>query len=295
MSLRTGLKMFDNSEEYLFGIHKEQVISDCWGTEFPGTKKWEADNPIWDCSCTDKESPRNAWKEEKYIRKAVDNLYWITNISLSNDSYKSFVQRIYNAFREAYGENPDILKLKLRREVLLRFTIAKICPKVTALQPCIGERIIQESGIDVSSGIYCPMAGFGGLIEGAKRYYKKNNMQAEIEAYDINPNFCKYYGWIQRDALSQIVSTDKVVLACPPFGTTTERWEGTPLNRNDDYKTNYLDFHDWCRLLKSHIIAPNYIFIGPEIKTESKYKSGKTPSGLFRKKIGVQYYPEYSL
>lgn len=286
--------LIDNPQDYLFGIHKEQVIQDCFNTSFPGTKKWEANNPIWDCSCAGKETPRNAWNDINYIRKAVDNLYWITHKAIINNQYKEFVTRIYDVFQDAYGLYCDWSKLRLRREVLSRFTVAKICPKVTALSPDTAEKIIEESGINISKGIYCPMSGFGGFIKGAKNYYRKNNINAEIEAYDINPKFCEYYGWQQRDALAQVVVTDKVVLACPPFGTKTERWEGTPMKRNDKYKTNYLDFHDWCKLLKEHIIAPNYIFVGPEIRTESKYKSGKTPSGLFRKKIGVQYYPEYS-
>lgn len=286
--------MLDNYSDCLFGIHKEQVISDCYGTDFPGTLKWEPNNPIWDCSCAGKESPKNGWNNITCIRKAVDNLYWITQKSINTNKYEDFVERIYVALKEAYGENCDYEKLKLRREILLRFTVAKICPKVTALMPSVGERIIKESAIDVSKGLYCPMAGFGGLIVGAKNYYKKNNIVADIEAYDINPNFCNYYGWIQRDVLAQVITTEKVVLACPPFGTITERWEGTPMERNDAYKTNYFEFHEWCTLLKKHIIAPNYIFVGPEIKKESKYKSGKTPNGLFRKKYGVQYYPEYS-
>ena len=87
--------------------------------------------------------------------------------------------------------------------------------------------------------------------------------------------------------LAQKITTDKVVVACPPFGNKTERWAGTP----DDM---YYDFHDWCKLIKEYIIAPNYILIGPELKGVSKYASGIIPSGLFRKKYGIQWYPEYS-
>lgn len=267
--------------EMLWGIHIEQVIKDCLSCNFPGTIKWPKDNPIWDCYVGEKGiSPKNAWKEEKYIRKAVENLYKITIYSINNNKYVEFVNKIRNCFVEAYQNNNF---LPLSREILNRFTIAKIAPKVTALKSSDFLRIIKESNIDISSGIYCPMAGFGGIVEGAKRWFKNNYMEEKIESYDINKNLCNYYGWIERDLLAQKIITDKIVFACPPFGPNTERWPGTPDNM-------YYEFHDWCRLIKQYIISPNYILVGPEIKN---LKSNNT-SGLFRKKYGIMYYPEYS-
>lgn len=275
----------ENPQDYLYGIHKEQVIKDCMCSEFPGTSKWSANNPIWDCNIAGKKSPKEAWDDYSLMSKAVDNLYYIMHKSIAEHKYEDFVDRVYDAFEDAY-ENGNYSKLK--EVVLTRFTVAKIAPKVTALMPSAFERILEESKIDISSGIYCPMAGFGGIIEGAKRYYKKHKINAEIEAYDINSNFCNYYGWKQRDVLAQKIKTDKIVFVCPPFGQNTERWKGTP-------EEMYYDFHTWCKLIKEQIDAPNYIFVGPEITTESKYKSGIKPSGLFRKKYGIQYYPEYSI
>lgn len=81
--------------------------------------------------------------------------------------------------------------VELVRVIVNRFTIAKICPKVTALMPSKFLQIIEDSGIDISCGVYCPMAGFGGIIEGAKRWFKEHSIDStdKIEAYDINPNF----------------------------------------------------------------------------------------------------------
>lgn len=271
----------ENPQNYLFDIHIEQVIKDIFGSTFPGTNKWEKNNPIWDCYVGKKGiSPKNAWKQEKYFRKAVENLYKITQYSINNNKYEKFVDGIYNCFYEAYENGNYEL---LAKAILTRFTVAKIAPKVTALSPSAFERILEESKIDISNGIYCPMAGFGGIIEGAKRYYKKYKINAEIEAYDINKNFCDYYGWKQRNVLAQIIKTDKIVFVCPPFGKNTERWVGTPDNM-------YYDFKEWVKLIKKHIIAPNYIFVGPEITA----KCGNKQNGLFCKKYGIQYYPEYS-
>lgn len=290
--MNSELKMIEeqdklnNPHNYLFDIHIEQVIKDVFNYPFPGTSKWEKNNPIWDCYVGKNGiSPKEAWKQEKYFRKAVENLYKITQYCLENNKYEKFVDGIYNCFYEAYENGNYEL---LAKAILIRFTVAKIAPKVTALMPSAFERILDKSNIDISSGIYCPMAGFGGIIEGAKRYYKKHKVNANIEAYDINKNFCDYYGWTQRDVLAQTIKTNKVVFVCPPFGENTERWVGTPDNM-------YYEFDEWVKLIKKHIIAPNYIFVGPEIITKSKYKSGKKPSGLFNKKYGIQYYPEYSI
>lgn len=278
-------------KETLFGYSKLHVFVTCrdFVKDFPGTNKWPANHPIWDCNIAGNKSPKEAWYDDQLLISAIDNLFWITNKSIEEEKYLDFVERIYNAF--------GIGGITLAREVLNRFTIAKICPKVTALAPSTFEKIIEESNIDISNGIYCPMAGFGGIIEGAKRVlhkkYKKSKEEIKdlIEAYDINLDFCNYYGWKQRDVLSSKIKTNKIVVVCPPFGTKTEQWPGTPMERNDKFKTNYLDFHDWCKAIKEYIDSPNYIFIGPEIKDNKPNQK----CGLFKKKIGIQWYPEYSI
>lgn len=257
-------------DESLFGVSKKQLLDFCSANEFPGTKKWPSDNPIWNCYIAGKISPREAWNSQEYLMKAIDNLFYIVNYSIKHNKYLDFVAKIKRALEVL---DNDILEL-----VLNRFTIAKIAPKVTALQKHILKKIILESHIDISNGVYCPMAGFGGIIEGCYDILKDRN---HIEAYDINKDLCDYYGWIQKDVLSKKVKTDKIVIACPPFGTNTERWPGTPDNM-------YYEFEEWCKLIKEYIEAPNYILIGPELK-----KSGR--HNLFSKKIGIQYYPEYSL
>ena len=93
---------------------------------------------------------------------------------------------------------------------------------------------------------------------------------------------------VDNPSKSEEVKTDKVCVACPPFGEHTERWKGTPSNM-------YYEFHDWAKMIREHVIAPNYIFIGPEISDDSKrYSSGVKPCGLFKRKYGIQWYPEYS-
>ena len=107
-----------------------------------------------------------------------------------------------------------------------------------------------------------------------------HGLEPNIEAYDINENFCKWYGWTQRDVLAQVVHTDKVVVVCPPFGKKYEHWKGTPDEMSD------IEFTDWVKLIKEHVIAPNYIFIGPETG------EGKNKCGLFKRKLGISLYIE---
>jgi hypothetical protein len=274
-------KILEDLPKEFFGYTQEQILDICLKTKFPGTEKWEADHPIWDCNVYKKMTPKQAWSDINMLKSAIRNLFKILHksINVGPKFYPKFAASIEKAFN--CGD------IEICRCVLNRFTVAKIAPKVTALKPDIFEKIIQESGVDISSGVYCPMAGFGGIIQGAKRWFKKHNLIENIEAYDINDIFCDYYGWSQRDALAQVITTDKIVIACPPFGEKTERWTGTPDNM-------YYDFHEWCKLLKQHIIAPNYIFIGPEIhNNRPKYETGVERPLLFRNKIGIKLYKEY--
>lgn len=281
------IEEFEANEQYLFGRSNFEIFDKCYGEPFPGTDKFEPNHPIWDCHCYKKKSPKEAWSDPDLLDKAIDNLFWICHKGIEENKDNKLLERVENAFNEG--------GIKLQREVLLRFTIARIAPKVTALMPSVFDRILEESKIDISNGIYCPMAGFGGIIEGARRYYKKHNINAEIEAYDINPTFCKYFGWTQRDVLSQKIETDKVVFVCPPFGLKTELWKDTPIDRDDEYKTNYLEFKDWVKEIKEHVEAPNYIFVGPEIGRKRTEQNSNIQCSLFGKKYGIQWYPEYSV
>lgn len=265
--------------EYLFGISKMDLLQECLLSDFPGTTKWEANSPIWNCNVAGKMSPRDAWVKEDYLLKAIDNLFKITIDSIEKEKYPEFVRRIKNAF---LTRGPLLMQ-----EVLNRFTIAKIAPKVTAISPSSVFKILEESNLDISTGVYCPMAGFGGIIKAAEQWFSSNNLDScgKIEAYDINQLFCDYFGWVKRDVLAQEIVTEKTVLACPPFGLNTERWKGTEENRDDEYKTNYLSFEEWCPLIRKYVKAPNYIFIGPETKER------KNNCGLFSKCLGVQWYP----
>ena len=203
----------------------------------------------------------------------------VLNKSLENGKYKSFcVKYITELVLFARGKENRLSSL-----ILDRFTIAKIAPKVTALHSSDLLKIIESSGKDISNGVYCPMAGFGGIVRGVQEWFNSRNLSSEgkIEAYDINKSFCDWYGWLERDALAQVVTTDKTVIACPPFGKKYEHWDGTPDAMSD------ISFDEWTKLLRQHIIAPDYIFIGPELDVNSK----NAQCGLFKRKVGIQYYP----
>lgn len=266
-------------DDTLFGRTMQEIVDFCLISDFPGTKKWPADNPIWDCNIANRLSPRKAWRDPDILMKAVYNMFWIVQKSIKDNKYPDFVE----VHKQAILAKDD----KLLYRVLLRFTIAKLAPKVTALPARL---FLQEvTDVDLSNGVYCPMAGFGGIVEGCQQWFKQNNLPVNIEAYDVNAKLCKYYGWEQRDVLSQKLTTDKVVVVCPPFGTETEQWDGT------DSKF-LLDMEDWCLLIKEYIKAPAYVFFGPDTALSKhtdklRFASGIRPNGLFRRKIQASSLP----
>jgi hypothetical protein len=280
----------------LFGLTQEQIVNFCLKSDFPGTEKWPANHPIWKAYLPGCPSPIDGWKNESIIRAAVKNMFWILQKDSETKHEPNFVRAHQNAFNNAVVVNGKIVKGDLLlHKVLVRFTVAKIAPKVTAFSESTFLKIINETNIDLSSGVYCPMAGFGGIVRGTQKWFtnRGKSFEGKIEAYDINEDFCNWYGWTQRNALAQTIETDKVVIACPPFGDKYEHWTDTNMTKSEQEKydeMSSLDFHDWCKQLMEHIKAPNYIFVGPELDENSK----KGRIGLFKRKSGVQWYPEYT-
>jgi hypothetical protein len=266
------------------------LVEWCSKSDFPGTAKWPAAHPIWDCSVSDMPTPRDAWGDVKYLRKAVKNMLYI-------------IKKDYPDFRRKHVE--EMLKCGLRNNhitsttqrmlemILNRFTIAKIAPKVTALSAPTFHKIIEESGVDLSSGAYLPMAGFGGIYEGVKRWASDHKTDVECECYDINPNFCNWYGWGRRDMLEQEVVTDKVCVVCPPFGKKYEQWKGTPREMSAG-----TSFFEWYWLIKKFVKAKDYIIVGPEVdltgtgSNKGLDSKGKKRNGLFTKTVGVMLWTD---
>ena len=262
---KTWKKIFRHNDEKMFGLSFEEVVEICENSEFPGDSKYYPKHIIWDCNVGYLKSPREAWADSFYIRKAVSNMFQILVKDIKEGKEPSFVEAHRKAFQEAINGNV----INLTKKVLRRFTVAKIAPRVTAISKETVLEILKD--VDVSKGIYCPMAGFGGIIEAAKC------LNVPYEAYDINDNLCKTYGWKKRDCTKEKVITDKICVACPPFGKKYEHWKGTSREYSD------LDFEKWCDIIKKMIKAPKYILIGPE----SQSRKG---CGLFSKTKGVELY-----
>lgn len=266
-------------EDYL----TEKIVDYCLTQELPGNAKWPTNHPIWDCHVGKNISPRDAWYRRDYLIKAVKNIFYM----LPRD--EKFRTRHIKELLNCQMKDGEIINstIKFLQQIQDRFTIAKIAPKVTAISEYSVKKIIDESGVDISNGVYLPMAGFGGIYRAVKSYG-----DIDVETYDINEKFCHWYGWKQRDMLAQKVVTDKVCICCPPFGKKYEHWEGTPDDMSD------IDFKEWYRLIKEYVIAPEYIIIGPEIdktgtgSNKGVDKDGKKQSGLFAKTVGIMRWTD---
>ena len=281
------LEIFSNNIEDCITIFEnyitEKIVDYCLTQDLPGNGKWPANHPIWDCNVGNKVSPRFAWSDRNYLEKAVKNIFYM----LPKDE-KFRIRHIKELLNCQMLDNRIVYaSQKLLQMIQDRFTIAKIAPKVTAISEYSVKKIIDESGIDISNGVYLPMAGFGGIYRAVKSYG-----DIDVETYDINEKFCHWYGWKQRDMLTQKVVTDKVCICCPPFGKKYEHWDGTPDEMSD------IDFKEWYKLIKKYVIAPEYIIIGPEIdktgtgSNKGVDKDGKKQSGLFTKTVGIMRWTD---
>lgn len=281
------LEIFSNNIEDCITIFEnyitEKIVDYCLTQELPGNGKWPSNHPIWDCNVGNKVSPRFAWSDRNYLEKAVKNIFYM----LPKDE-KFRIRHIKELLNCQMSDNRIVYaSQKLLQMIQDRFTIAKIAPKVTAISEYSVKKIIDESGIDISNGVYLPMAGFGGIYRAVKSYG-----DIDVEAYDINEKFCHWYGWKQKDMLAQKVITDKVCICCPPFGKKYEHWDGTPDEMSD------INFKEWYKLIKKYVIAPEYIIIGPEIdktgtgSNKGVDKDGKKQSGLFTKTVGIMRWTD---
>ena len=281
------LEIFSNNIEDCITIFEnyitEKIVDYCLTQELPGNGKWPSNHPIWDCNVGNKVSPRFAWSDRNYLEKAVKNIFYM----LPKDE-KFKIRHIKELLNCQMLDNRIVYaSQKLLQMIQDRFTIAKIAPKVTAISEYSVKKIIDESGIDISNGVYLPMAGFGGIYRAVKSYG-----DIDVETYDINEKFCHWYGWKWRNMLAQKVVTDKVCICCPPFGKKYEHWDGTPDEMSD------IDFKEWYKLIKQYVIASEYIIIGPEIdktgtgSNKGVDKDGKKQSGLFTKTVGIMRWTD---
>ena len=281
------LEIFSNNIEDCITIFEnyitEKIVDYCLTQGLPGNGKWPSNHPIWDCNVGNKVSPRFAWSNRNYLEKAVKNIFYMLP---KDEKFKTrHIKELLNC--QMLDNRIVYASQKLLQMIQDRFTIAKIAPKVTAISEYSVKKIIDESGIDISNGVYLPMAGFGGIYRAVKSYG-----DIDVETYDINEKFCHWYGWKQRDMLAQKVVTDKVCICCPPFGKKYEHWDGTPDEMSD------IDFKEWYKLIKKYVIAPEYIIIGPEIdktgtgSNKGVDKDGKKQSGLFTKTVGIMRWTD---
>lgn len=278
-----------------FGYTQQDVLNICLKEPFPGSSTYLPEHPIWTGYSGKCKTPLDAWKDKNCLIKAIRNWFYMMcfnelmlEFNPDNRTQKS-LDSLYTSYNKRWGkallEHDNNM---IAQYVLNRFTVAKIAPRVTALSANKVLKIMEESGLDFSCGVYSCCSGFGGIPEGVKLWAKKYNKNVEIEAYDINPVFCDYYGWIQRDVTAQHIKTDKIVICCPPYGDgpSDEHWVNTPDINAAGYNT-YCGFHTWCAIISSFIDAPYYVFIGPTADT-------KNSCGLFSKKTSNDnYYPEY--
>lgn len=290
-TIRPIVKELDNS--IIFGYTQQDILNICKNEPFPGSSTYEPNHPIWTGHSGNCLTPIEAWKDEICLIKAIRNWAYMTifnEIMLAynpDNRTQEKLDSLYTSYNNRWGkallEHDNNM---IAQYVLNRFTVAKIAPKVTALSANKVLKIMEESGLDFSCGVYSPMSGFNGIPEGAKLWAKKYKKDVEVEAYDINPRFCDYYDYIQRDVTAQYIKTDKIVVCCPPYGPNDEKWSDTPNNNAAGYDT-YCGFHQWCAIISSFIDAPYYIFIGPTSES-------KNSCGLFSKKSSNDnFYPEY--
>ena len=294
-------KVFAIKQKYK--ITESQLVEWCLTNPFPGNNKWTANHPIWKCYVPGQQSPYNAWNDERCITKAVKNMFKTLDKCICEDKDYSFVKRHLDAINSCVIENNKIISSdnRLLELVLARFTIAKIASKVTAISPTDCLKIFDETDVDLSkyNGIYVPMAGFGGIVDGYIRWIKKNDSGdysskiSGIEAYDINKSFCDWYGWKQRDMLESVIETDKVCIVCPPFGKNYEHWIDSA---EDGISQDIIDemaditFIEWYSLIKKHVKAPAYIIIGPELSSNGR--NTKKCGNLFKKRVGIQLWTD---
>lgn len=280
-----------------FGWSQQNILDLCLKEPFPGSSTYPANHPIWRGSSGNCLTPLKAWKDEKCLIKAIRN--WMYMLAFNELMIKfnpdnrtpEKLNSLYVRYNEQWGKallehNNNMIA----QYVLNRFTVAKIAPRVTALSANKVMKIMDEAvetGLNFENGVYSPMSGFNGIPTGARKWLKKHNINAEVEAYDINPHFCEYYDYTQRDVTAQIIKTDKTVVVCPPYSETDERWQDTP-DINAAGLSSYMGFHNWCKIITQYVQSTaGYVFIGPT-------RDSKNSCGLFSKKASNDnFYPEY--
>ena len=247
-TVRPVVKELDST--VCFCYTQEEVLNICLEQPFPGSKTYPSDHPIWTGYSGKNKTPLDAWKDKNILTQAIRNWFYMIcfnelMIAFNPDNrIEDQLDKYYRRYNDKWGKSLiEHNYINIAREVLNRFTVAKLAPKVTAITSSDVFNTLESNHIDISTGVYSPMSGFNGIPEGAMKWAKKHNKNIDIECYDINPVFCNYFGYTQRDVTAQHIITEKTVICCPPYSNKDEKWIDTP-------DTNAAGLYTYCGFLE---------------------------------------------
>jgi hypothetical protein len=185
------------------------------------------------CFIGNKKSPYDAWYDPILRFKAEENL--AQQIGFGGLCLKKVLQNRY----------------RIIDEIIERFTIAKIAPRVTSMSASQCQSLFKDYiPLLQQNGIYDPCGGFGGRKEFAQR----NNI--EYESYDVNPELIRLVGHHFQDLITMnTIKTSKIVLTSPPWNDK-EVWPGSNGSITEIHEKEW-----WYNLIMTKIKASGYIFV----------------------------------
>lgn len=162
---------------------------------------------IWDCRIKGNMSPKEAWNDDKLIKKVIANrLIYIDNVNPSN--------------------------------VLRGFNISKIGPRVSIFNPVVAKYLVQKY-LDEFDEVFDPFSGFSGRLLGSTclgKYYVGQDIRIEAvnesiqiaEFLDLNANI------VQKDIFDSYGQFE-CLFTCPPYSDVEIYQENQNIKSCDEW------------------------------------------------------------
>ena len=195
-------KRLVNDYDKLVKLDISSINTNCW---FGLSSIKQFHKSLWDCRVGDNLSPKQAWFDDKLLKKVISNrLIYLDNLNPSN--------------------------------VLRGFNVSKIGPRVSIFNPVLAKYIVLKY-LNEFNEVFDPFSGFSGRLLGVcstdKKYIGQDIRTESVVESNSIIDFHNLNASVLTKSIFDSSGSYECLLTCPPYGSK-EIYQNNDISKNCD-------------------------------------------------------------